>query len=285
MDQVPPKLMKSKNKKPTIKQRPFLKWAGGKSQLLNTIINHLPDKYSKFIEPFVGGGALLFSLEPKKAIINDLNEELINCYSVVKSNVDSLIEDLYKHKNEKRYYYRIRSQDIQQLSNIERASRFIFLNRTCFNGLWRVNKQNQFNTPYGHYKNPKIINANSLKQASEYLKNVQIYHDDYFNLLLSIARKNDFIYLDPPYYPISKYSDFKRYTKEGFGLNQQEKLAHLYKKLTSRGCKLLLSNSSVKCIADLYSRYNVITVKAKRIINCDHKKRGPVKEILVKNYE
>ncbi|OGC12251.1 hypothetical protein A3K48_07315 [candidate division WOR-1 bacterium RIFOXYA12_FULL_52_29] len=277
--------MKSKNKKPIIKQKPFLKWAGGKSQLLSTIINHLPQKYNRYIEPFVGGGALLFALEPRKAIISDLNEELINCYKTVKNNVDSLIEDLHKHENDKHYFYQIRSQSIKILSEIERASRFIYLNKTCFNGLWRVNKQNQFNTPFGGYKNPKIVNVSALKQASRYLQHVKIFYGDYYKILQKYARKDDFVYLDPPYYPISKYSDFKRYTKEGFDIIQQKRLAHLFKILDARGCKLLLSNSSAECIANLYSEYTVITVRAKRLINSDHNKRGFVKEILVNNYE
>ena len=204
---------------------------------------------------------------------------------MIRDKPEGLINDLHKHINDKEYYYEIRRKDQDALNQIERASRFIYLNRTCYNGLWRVNKKNQFNTPFGKYKNPKIVNENLIKAVSIYLKNTEIHCQDFEDFLLEYAKKDDFIYLDPPYNPISKYSDFKRYTKDFFGKDEQDKLAKIFKKLDKKGCKLLLSNSHSDMILKLYSEYEMTTVHARRNINKDPNGRGPIKELLVRNYE
>jgi len=265
--------------------KPFVKWAGGKKQLLPTLSQYIPSHYKRYLEPFVGGGALLFHLKPPIALINDSNDELMNCYRVIRDNVQDLIEDLKIHINSKDYFYDMRKQDVQELTIVERASRFIYLNRTCFNGLWRVNKKNQFNTPFGYHKNPKILNADLLLVVSEFLSNVELFESDFEVFLLENARKGDFIYLDPPYYPVSKYSDFKRYTKDFFGEPEQIRLANVFKKLDKKGCKLLLSNSHSDLISQEYDGYDQMVVEARRNINKDGNGRGAVKEYLVRNYE
>jgi len=227
----------------------------------------------------------LFALKGKESLINDSNEELINCYEVIKNDCKRLIEDLHKHKNEKKYYYEIRKIDPSTLTNIERASRFIYLNKTCYNGLWRVNKKNQFNTPFGNYKHPKIVDVKLLKTASKFLKSTKIFCMNFEDFLLKKAKKDDFIYLDPPYHPISRYSDFKRYTKDFFGLDEQKRLLKVFNILNKRKCKLLLSNSYSELILDLYSDYEIIVVHARRNINRDPSGRGKIKEVLIRNYD
>lgn len=264
--------------------KPFVKWAGGKSQLLNELLKHTPKIFNNYLEPFIGGGALLFKLKPNSAIINDLNQELINCYNVIKFNPEDLISDLQNYKNEKEFYYKIRTINSLKLNSIERASRFIYLNKTCFNGLWRVNKDNQFNTPFGNYKNPNIVNEELLFSISDYLKSVDIFSLDFQEFLLKYAKEGDFIYLDPPYVPISEYSDFNRYTKESFNLIDQKRLAKVFITLDKKGCNLLLSNSYSKLVLDLYSNFNINIVNARRSINKDPNGRGYIKEILVNNY-
>jgi len=267
-----------------INVKPFVKWAGGKSQLLPQLLIYKPKLFKRYLEPFVGGGALLFTLKSKSTLINDSNEELINCYKVVRDAPANLVNELKKHKNEKKYYYEIRKIDPKTLSKVERAARFIFLNRTCYNGLWRVNKKNQFNTPFGNYTHPKIVDEKLLKSVSFFLKLTQIFCMDFEDFLLENAKKDDFIYLDPPYHPISRYSDFKRYTKDFFGLDEQKRLATLFNILNKKKCKLLLSNSYSDVILDLYSDYEIITVSARRNINKDPEGRGRVKEVLIRNY-
>jgi len=265
--------------------KPFVKWAGGKTQLMKEIVKHVPSKFNKFIEPFVGGGAVLFKLSHIPSLINDSNDELINCYQIIKKKPEELIVALKLHKNDKEHFLKVRKQSSSDLTDVERAARFIFLNRTCFNGLWRVNKKNQFNTPFGNYKNPKIVNTELLRAVSIFLKEVKISNEDFESFLLKNAKKGDFIYFDPPYHPVGKYSDFKRYTKDFFGKEEQIKLSQLFIKLDKRGCKLLLSNSYSDFIIDLYSKFKIETVLARRNINKDPNGRGQIKEILVKNYD
>ncbi len=264
--------------------RPFVKWAGGKAQLLPDLIKYRPRSFRRYIEPFVGGGALLFALDHRPSLINDLNEELINCYIVIRDSPEELIEDLFMHKNEKDYFYQVREKNPAGLTQIERASRFIFLNRTCFNGLYRVNKKNQFNTPFGSYKNPKIANPELIVSVSDFLKPIDISSMDFEEFLRKHAKKDDFIYLDPPYHPRSEYSDFKRYTATSFERDEQMKLANLFRELTKRGCNLLLSNSYTEFVLDLYSDYHTEIVQARRNINKNSYGRGPIKEVLVMNY-
>ncbi len=268
------------------KPKPFVKWAGGKRQLTAFLLNEIPTEFNTYIEPFVGGGALLFEILPKKAIINDLNEELINTYLVIKNNVDDLIESLKKHKNEKAYFYEIRALNPEKLSPVERASRFIYLNKTCFNGLYRENSKGQFNVPFGKYKNPKILDEENLRAVSDYLNSidVKIYNRDYKDIC-NLAKKGDFIYLDPPYYPISKTSSFTKYNKYDFTEKDQIQLSKVFKELDKKGCYVMLSNSNTDFIKNLYKNFNIKEIEASRAINCkgDRRKKAKV-EVLIKNY-
>lgn len=275
--------------------QPFLKWAGGKRQLMNEIKANLPKdiKELKYYEPFVGGGAVFLELEPKKAVINDYNVELINVYNVIRDNVDELINLLkvYKEKNSQDYFYEIRELDrkseiYENMSDIEKAARIIYLNKTCYNGLFRVNSRGEFNTPYGKYKNPNIINEVVLKAVSNYLnssKNIKIMSGDYKDSLKRITKKS-FVYLDPPYWKISDSSSFTGYTMNGFTREDQIELRNVCKELDKKGIKFMLSNSDTPLIRELYEEFHIISVDATRNINSDSKKRGNVGEVLVKNY-
>lgn len=270
---------------------PFVKWVGGKRQLLNEIEKHIPEQFSRYYEPFVGGGAVLFHVQPKNAVINDSNKELVNLYNVIKESPEELIEDLKKHKNEEKYFYEVRGIDREkekyfELSNIQRASRIIFLNKTCYNGLFRVNSSGEFNSPFGRYKNPNIVNDITIRAVGNYLKNtnIQILNTDYEESLSKI-RKGAFVYFDPPYDPISDSSSFTGYTKNGFDKTEQERLKKMCDKLNDKGINFLLSNSSTEFIRDLYKNYNMFSIKAKRTINSKGDGRGEITEVLVKNYE
>lgn len=271
---------------------PFLKWVGGKRQLMPSIVSHLPENINdyKYVEPFIGGGAVLFNLQPKNAIINDFNEELINVYQVIKNNLDELITDLKKHKNEAEYFYSIRSLDrngeLKKLTAVERASRVIFLNKTCFNGLYRVNNAGEFNSPFGRYKNPNIVNDPTLKAVNKFLNsnNIEIKSGDYSDILKQ-ADKKCFVYLDPPYHPISESSNFTGYIQGGWDIFDQARLRDACNELNKRGIKFLLSNSSSPQIKDLYEKYSITTVKANRAINSNGADRGEVDEVLIRNYE
>lgn len=270
---------------------PVLKWVGGKRQLMNEIEKLLPKTYTTYYEPFIGGGAVLFELQPKKAVINDINGELINLYNVIKDDVELLIEDLKKHENTSEYFYQIREQDrnkneYEKLSKIEKASRIVYLNKTCFNGLFRVNKAGEFNSPFGKYKNPNIVDEVTLRAVSKYFNKVdiKILNDDFESSLKGI-RKGSFVYLDPPYDPISSSANFTGYDKGGFNRDEQIRLKKLCDKLDKRGVKFLLSNSATEFIKDLYKDYDINIVKAKRVINSNGNSRGEVDEVLVRNYE
>lgn len=272
---------------------PIVKWAGGKRQLLPEIKKYVPKKYSTYYEPFVGGGAVLFDIQPKKAIINDVNDELMNLYQVVKDDVDALIKDLENHKNEADYFYEVRAWDrdldfYKKLSNVKRASRVHFLNKTCYNGLFRVNQAGQFNAPYGRYKNPNIKNSITLKAVSKYFNEANIeFRNTDFEEAVKGVRKGAFIYFDPPYDPVSDSSSFTGYAKGGFNRDEQIRLKKLCDKLNKRGVKFLLSNSATDFILDLYNEedYRVEIIQAKRTINSKGNDRGEVDEILVRNYE
>lgn len=269
---------------------PFVKWVGGKRQLLDEIVPLLPGKVSSYCEPFVGGGAVLFSIQPKNAIVNDLNKDLIGVYKTVKDNVEDLIKDLAKHENTPEYFYAIRDLDrdknvYESLSEVERASRIIYLNKTCFNGLFRVNSSGEFNAPFGYYKNPNIVNAPVLRAVGLYLNknNVELYSED-FSETLSRTKKGCFVYLDPPYDPVSDTANFTGYNKGGFGKTEQKRLKECCDKLNERGIKFMLSNSATEYVKELYSGYNITTVKAKRAINSNAEKRGQIEELLIRNY-
>lgn len=270
---------------------PVVKWVGGKRQLLKDIREHVPKKFDYYCEPFVGGGAVFFDLQPKKAIINDLNTELMNVYEVIGNNIDELILDLKKHKNEPEYFYEMRGLDrdkkiYDNLSSVEKASRILYLNKTCYNGLFRVNNAGEFNTPFGRYKNPNIVNETTLRAVHLYFKesDITFYKRDYERVLKSL-KKRTFVYLDPPYDPLSDTSSFTGYNKGRFDKKEQERLKECCDSLNERGINFLLSNSATKFIKELYNDYKIQTVQAKRSINSVSNKRGQIDEILVKNYD
>lgn len=271
--------------------KPILKWAGGKRQLVNSIMDVMPHNYNTYYEPFIGGGALLFAIQPKVCLINDLNEELINVYYVIAHHPDELKEILSQHQLShcKEYYYTIRSLDrsdtYKSLTSVEKAARTIYLNRTCFNGLYRVNKAGYFNTPMGKYDNPMILDSANIDAIHNYFSNnrVTFLVGSYADALQS-ANKNDFVYLDPPYDPVSKSSDFTSYTKEGFSREDQIALRNEVDRLTKLGAKVLVSNSDTPFINDIYSNYEIIRIDANRSINSNGNGRTGTKEVLIKNY-
>ncbi len=255
-------------KSPNFIPRPLLKWAGGKGQLLSEILPKIPQQYGRYIEPFFGGGALFFSLKPVDGIIADSNPELINLYTAVANNVDGVIDYLKQYENTENFFYVMRSLDWKELTPTEAAARTIFLNRTCFNGLYRVNRSGQFNVPYGKYKNPKILDEQSLHAASVLLQNTTIICGDYKTVLQEYARPNDFIFLDPPYLPISKYSDFKRYTKDQFYEEDHIELADEVKRLHRLGCHTILTNSNHPLVHEQYSGFALEVIQTRRYISC-----------------
>ena len=267
---------------------PIVKWVGGKRQLMFELIKNMPKSYNRYFEPFIGGGALFFELQPEQAYISDMNEELINLYSVVQDNVYELIKDLSKHEVSKEYFLEIRNIDrteqYTELSDVERASRFIYLNRTCFNGMYRVNSQGQFNVPFGHYKNPRIIDENNLLNCSELLKKTEIKCAD-FSEILTKVKKGDLVYFDPPYVPLNETSSFTSYTKDGFDINMQFKLRDVCDELDNKGVKFMLSNSDTKLVNELYVNYEIKKVFASRQINANADGRGKITEVLVRNYD
>ena len=265
----------------------FVKWAGGKHQLLTQLEPLLPKKFNRYFEPFVGSGAVAFYIiqqfKPKEVFLSDINEELINAFNIIKTDVDRLIVKLKQHKeyhttDAKDYFYEMRN-----LSDLERAARFIYLNRTCFNGLYRVNSSGQFNVPIGSYKNPDIIQEEKLKKISKLLQDVTIKVMP-FEKVLNLDKKDDFIYFDPPYYPLKAGKSFTTYTKDKFLEEEQKLLADVFKKLDQKGCSVMLSNSDTLFVKELYGNYNVSTVKAKRLINSQANGRGEINEIIVRNY-
>jgi DNA adenine methylase len=275
--------------------QPFLKWAGGKRQLLPEIRKYVPKKINTYYEPFIGAGAVLFDLQPKKAVLNDINIELVNVYNIVKNNVDELIETLKKHENgnDSDYFYAMRDLDrnkeeYSRLSPVEKAARMIYLNKTCFNGLFRVNSQGQFNVPFGKYKNPQIVNEIVLRAVHNYLSSndVNIWNKD-FSEVVENAKKGDFVYFDPPYDPVSDTSSFTGYSLDGFKRDDQIRLRDFCVQLDKKGCKFLLSNSATDFIKEIYEEkgFHIEIVSATRNINSVASKRGKIDEVLVMNYE
>ena len=281
--------MKKKN---NILVMPVVKWVGGKRQLLDELKKYTPKKINTYYEPFFGGGANLFAIQPENAVINDLNVDLITTYRVIKENVEELIKILKIHEanNSEEYFYKIRDLDrmsstYNSLDDFEKAARLIYLNKTCYNGLFRVNSSGQFNTPYGKYKNPNIVNEVVLRAVSKYFNdnNIQILSGD-FSYVVTNAQKGDFVYFDPPYDPVSNTASFTGYNECGFNKNEQERLKFVCDELNKKGVKFLLSNSNTEFINNLYKEYDIIIVKAKRSINSNGNKRGEVEEVLIKNF-
>ncbi len=267
----------------------FVKWAGGKSQLIPQYSTLFPAKIIKYVEPFVGGGAVFFHVmqehKPKTALISDINSELIDTYQVIRDKPAELAKLLKQHKAKhcKEYYYNMRKQNPDSLSKTERAARFVYLNKTCFNGLYRVNSKNGFNVPMGSYKNPSIPYEEDLLVASKLLQGVEI-KNMHFSEVLNHTSKGDFVYLDPPYYPVKEGKSFTSYTSNDFSADDHKQLAEVFASLASKGAYAMLSNSDTPFVRELYSNYEITPLQAKRMINSDGKGRGAVGEVVVRNY-
>ena len=270
---------------------PVLKWVGGKRQLIETFSTLLPKRITSYCEPFVGGGALLFHLQPNTAYINDINKDLVCVYDVIRENVDELIEELENYRNEPDFFYSVRDWDrdrekYNSLSDVKKAARILYLNKTCYNGLYRVNNAGEFNSPFGNYRNPNIVNAPVLRAVSAYFNAAEIHFSsvDYSEVLSGI-NKGTFVYLDPPYDPVSETSSFTGYSKGGFSKHEQIRLRQCCDELDRRGIKFMLSNSATPFIMKQYADYNITVVQAKRNINSVASKRGDVDEVVVRNYK
>lgn len=267
--------------------KPFLKWAGGKRQLLPKILPLIPDQMTTYYEPFLGGGALFFELYNRRkftsACISDVNTDLITAYLGIKFNVDEVIALLGAMRYEKKFYYALRDKDPAKMSLSERAARMICLNRTGFNGLYRVNKKGKFNVPFGKYKNPKILDAPLLREVATCLEKTEVSNTD-FEETIRFAVPSSFIYFDPPYYPLSKTAHFTAYDACGFGPEEQERLARVMFNLQRNGIKALLSNSDTPETRKLYKGLTIEVIQARRAINSKATKRGKVNELLVRNY-
>lgn len=269
---------------------PVVKWVGGKRQLLSEIEPLFPKRYTTYCEPFVGGGAVLFSKQPRHAVVNDLNKDLITTYLVIRDDVRTLIELLKQYENTADYFYKVRDLDrdkeqYSQLSSVEKAARLLYLNKTCYNGLFRVNSSGEFNSPFGNYKNPNIVNEPVLLAVNKYFCNndIAFYSEDFASTLKRIKR-GAFVYLDPPYDPVSDTSSFTGYNKGGFDRKEQIRLKNCCDELSANGIKFMLSNSSTDFIKELYNNYNITIVNANRAINSNGQKRGKVEEVIIRNY-
>ena len=276
-----------------ISPRPFLKWAGGKSQLLQQYQPFFPCEFKNYYEPFLGGGAVFFHLQPKSAILTDINSELINAYRCVKDRVEPLIARLAEHQlnHDREYYYWVRSQNSlnREFSSsnpdIERASRLIYLNKTCFNGLYRENSQGEFNVPLGKYKNPKICHPDLLRSVSHTHQFAQIDVNPFESVLDYAKTGDDFVYFDPPYHPLNCTSNFTAYSRHSFAEDDQIKLRDIFVELASQGVKVMLSNSDSPLIVELYQGFQIYKVAATRFINSNAEKRGKISELLVTSYD
>ncbi len=275
-----------------IKGKPFVKWAGGKRQIMNEIMKYIPFNYNTYYEPFVGGGAVFFELAPKKAVLNDYNSELINVFECIKDEVkfEKMCTELNHHESNhsEEYYYNIRNMDrdkksFSKIADYKRAARTIYLNKACFNGLYRVNSKNEFNVPFGKKTKVNTYEGQNLGIVHCILNfnDIKLLSTD-FEEAVKNAKKGDFVYFDPPY--DSDTSTFNSYTEDGFGKKEQERLAKLYKELSDRGCYVMLSNHNTKLIRELYKDFNIHVIKAKRSINANGKKRGKVEEVIITNY-
>lgn len=264
--------------------RPFLKWAGGKTRLISQYKDYFPKHYETYYEPFLGGGAVFFYLQPFQAVLTDINADLILTYRCVRDNLGELITLLQYHqiRHNSDYYYDARNH--HGGTDLEKAARFIYLNKTCFNGLYRVNSQGKFNVPVGKYKNPGICQEEVLKLASFALKNVEIKQGNFDQVLNYAIGSNDFVYFDPPYYPLTRTSNFTAYSHVCFDENQQIKLRDIFSKLANKGVKVMLSNSDCPFIRDLYAGFNIHSILAARSINSHGQKRGKINELLVTAY-
>src|SRR4028119_1712547 len=268
----------------TLDARPFLKWAGGKTKLIQQYTPYFPKDYKTYYEPFLGGGAVFFSLNPTVAALTDINAELVNTYRCVKDNVEELIELLVEHqlRHSKDYYYQVRQHHCH--TKLEQAARLIYLNKTCFNGLYRENSQGEFNVPIGKYKNPKICNPPLLRAVSAALQKAQLEVRPFEDILNYARSSKDFVYFDPPYYPISSTSNFTGYSRYSFSQDKQIRLKEVFAELAHRGVKVMLSNSDCEFIRNLYRDFNISSITASRLINSNGTKRGKITEVLITSY-
>lgn len=275
-----------------VKPKPFVKWAGGKRQILDKLKKYVPEEFNTYYEPFVGGGALLFELSPKNAVINDSNKELMNVYNVLCSEEKfkkmCRVLNSYEVNHSEEFFYDIRNKDrnkntYNKLSDYTKAARTIYLNKACFNGLYRVNSKNEFNVPFGKKAKVNTYEGSNLITVSNYLtmNNIKILSVD-FEESVKDAKKGDFVYFDPPY--DSDTSTFNSYTEEGFGKEQQKRLAKVFKELDQKGVYVMLSNHNTVLINELYKGYNIHKIEAKRNINSNGQKRGKVEEVIITNY-
>jgi DNA adenine methylase len=251
----------------TAKPRPLLKWAGGKTQLLDQLAPFVPGKFDRYVEPMIGGGAMLMSLAPEKALIADSNPELINFYRTIVSDLDEIMSLHGSWPFEESFFYELRARRFEDLAPVEAAARTLYLNRTCFNGLYRVNRSGHFNVPWGGYQRPFVIDRAQFALARDVLSKSEIMLGDFRQVLTERARAGDFIFLDPPYVPVSQYADFKRYTRDQFSERDHEALAALVKDLSTRGCDILITNSNHPLVHSLFSDYRIEIVKSKRNVN------------------
>lgn len=268
--------------------RPFLKWVGGKTQLLEQLRPLLPPTFRRYFEPFVGGAAMFFDLRAKERLesevfLSDVNAELIDAYVAIRDSVDDVIAALGNHRYESEYYYKVRSLQRSGLSKVESAARTIFLNKTGYNGLYRVNRSGQFNVPFGRFTNPAFCDKENLRACSRALREVKLLTAD-FETVLENAQKGDFVYFDPPYVPRSPTSDFTAYIPGGFGEGEQRKLAKVFRKLAKRGVYAMLSNSDTPFVRELYEDFDVETVYAARSVNSNAARRGKLPEVVVRTY-
>jgi DNA adenine methylase len=266
-----------------------VKWVGGKSRILSQLTPLLPKgvELMRHVEPFVGGGALFFARRPERALLSDVNRQLCATYEAVRDDIEGVIAQLRElsasHSAERYYQVRHRYNHAARISSAERAALFVYLNKTCFNGLHRVNRRGEFNVPAGRYQNPRILDEAALRAASQLLRQAELRCES-FESLLSYAKPGDFIYFDPPYEPVSETANFTAYAANGFDRSDQERLRDVFAALDRRRCKLMLSNSDVPFIRDLYRKFRIDVVAAPRAINCDAKRRGLVSEVVVRNY-
>jgi DNA adenine methylase len=264
-----------------VQPKPFLKWVGGKRQLLRELHARIQPGFDTYFEPFLGGGALFFSLLPEKAVLSDSNARLVRTYQAIRDNVDDVIAELSTYPHDRVFFEELRRVDVDALGDVQVAAWMIYLNRTGFNGLYRVNKSGGFNVPFGSYKNPTICNPDLLLTASEALQNAEILHAGFAETFVR-AQPGDFVYFDPPYVPLSETSSFTSYTKDGFGMAEQAALRDTALKLKERGVDVLLSNSSAGAVFDLYENFQIEEVYATRAINSKASGRGKVAEVLIR---
>ncbi len=277
---------------PSIVARPFLKWAGGKSQLLAQYTDLFPKTYRNYYEPFLGGGAVFFNLQPKRSFLSDINLEVINVYRCIRDQVEEIITHLHQHylHHDESYYYDVRSRVEETAewfwigNNVERAARILYLNKTCFNGLYRENSKGHFNVPIGRYKNPSIYAPDLLRACAKQLKSARIEPVGFEDVLRRARSSNDFVYFDPPYHPLNQTSSFTSYTRYSFNEADQIRLRDTFERLRARGVHVMLSNSDCEFVRDLYSGFNIHTIYASRHINSQGTKRGKITEVLVTSY-